>query len=147
MLRNLFLQRTSLWPRFQVTVAESLEGRKKAEVIELEIPMTEKMREIQNAVLECVEVSIRELKKSNPVLDIEEWNVDSALQKNFDILIQRQLDPNWHRVSMKTRQIVSDLAVMKNILQYDFVPDSQTCELICFKSPPDGRCRVTCEIP
>lgn len=98
-------------------MAESLEGRKKAEVIELEIPMTDKMRDIQNAVLECVEVSIRELKRSNPVLDIEDWNVDSALQKNFDIVIQRQLDPNWHRVSIKTRQIVSDLAVLKNILQ------------------------------
>lgn len=61
MLRNLFLQKTSLWPRFQVTVAESLEGHRKAEVIELEVLMTDKMKEIQNAVLECVEVNIREL--------------------------------------------------------------------------------------
>ncbi|WEW56770.1 DNA repair protein RAD16 [Emydomyces testavorans] len=148
MLRNLFLQKTSLWPRFQVTVAESLEGRKKAEVIELEIPMTDKMREIQNAVLECVEVSIRELKKSNPVLDIEDWTVDSALQKNFDIVIQRQLDPNWHRVSIKTRQIVSDLTVLKNILHLLLTDDAVSLvqyldAVIAAHSPPPGYTKQT----
>ncbi|KAI5291160.1 hypothetical protein KEM52_000240 [Ascosphaera acerosa] len=43
-LSTLFLRKVSLWPRFQVSVAESLEGRRKAEVIELEVPMTEKMQ-------------------------------------------------------------------------------------------------------
>ncbi|KAM5439585.1 DNA repair protein RAD16 [Microsporum ferrugineum] len=117
MLRNLFLQKTSLWPRFQVTVAESLEGHRKAEVIELEVPMTDKMREIQNAVLECVEVNIRELKRANTGLDLgDDWTVDSALHRNFDVAIRRQLDPVWHRVSFRTRQIVSDLTVLRSIL-------------------------------
>ncbi|KKA17596.1 hypothetical protein T310_8469 [Rasamsonia emersonii CBS 393.64] len=105
MLKNLFLRKPSLWPRFHVTVAESLEGRRKAEVIELEVPMTDKMKEIQNAVLECVEISISELKKANTGLDMEDWTVDSALHKNFDVAIRRQLDPIWHRVSFRTRQI------------------------------------------
>ena len=118
MLRNLFLQKTSLWPRFQVTVAESLEGHRKAEVIELEVLMTDKMKEIQNAVLECVEVNIRELKRSNTGLDVgDDWTVDSALHKNFDVAIRRQLDPVWHRVSFRTRQIASDLTVLRSILQ------------------------------
>ncbi|KAI2040934.1 DNA repair protein RAD16 [Ophidiomyces ophidiicola] len=148
MLRNLFLRKTSLWPRFQVTVAESLEGRKKAEVIELEIPMTDKMREIQNAVLECVEVSIRELKKANPVLDIEDWTVDSALRKNFDIVIQRQLDPNWHRVSAKTRQIISDLTVLKNILHLLLTDDAVSLvkyldTVVAAHSPPPGYTKQT----
>ncbi|EAS30298.2 DNA repair protein (rad1) [Coccidioides immitis RS] len=148
MLRNLFLQKTSLWPRFQVTVAESLEGRKRAEVIELEIPMTDKMREIQNAVLECVEVSIRELKKSNPVLDIDDWNVESALQKNFDVVIQRQLDPNWHRVSVKTKQIVSDLTILKNILHLLLTDDAVSLikyidTVIAAHSPPPGYTKQT----
>ncbi|KAK2871836.1 hypothetical protein FQN49_002779 [Arthroderma sp. PD_2] len=117
MLRNLFLQKTSLWPRFQVTVAGSLEGHRKAEVIELEVPMTDKMREIQNAVLECVEANIRELKKSNTGLDVgDDWTLDSALHKNFDVVIRRQLDPVWHRVTFRTRQIVSDLTVLRSIL-------------------------------
>jgi DNA excision repair protein ERCC-4 len=93
-------------------------------VIELEVPMSDKMREIQNAVLECVEISIlslmgtsnsitsalrfpsrdsatetwnlghseaiTELRKSNTGLDMEEWTLDSALHRNFDMIIRRQ---------------------------------------------------------
>lgn len=117
MLRNLFLRKASLWPRFHVSVAQSLEGRKKAEVIELEVPMTDGMRNIQNAVLECVEVSISELKKANTGLEMDEWNVDSALHKSFDVIVRRQLDPVWHRVSWRTKQIVHDLTVLRQILQ------------------------------
>lgn len=121
MLKNLFLRKASLWPRFHVSVAESLEGNRKAEVIELEVPMSDKMREIQNAVLECVEVSITELRKSNTGLDMEEWTLDSALHKNFDMIIRRQLDPIWHRVSFRTRQIASDLTDLRAILQWVFL--------------------------
>lgn len=118
MMRNLFLRKPALYPRFHVTVAKSLEGRRKAEVIELEVPMTDPMRAIQNAVLECVEVSIGELKKSNSGLEMDDWNLDSALHRNFDAIIRRQLDPVWHRTSYKTRQIVRDLTLLRNILHY-----------------------------
>ncbi|SPO00013.1 probable MUS-38 protein, involved in nucleotide excision repair [Cephalotrichum gorgonifer] len=126
MMRNLFLRKASLWPRFHVTVAQSLEGRRrKAEVIELEVPMTDAMTDIQNAILECVEISIQELKKGNTGLDMGDWNIDNALLKNFDVIIRRQLDPNWHRVSWRTRQIVNDLTVLRgmlhSILAYDAV--------------------------
>lgn len=117
-MRNLFLRKASLWPRFHVTVANSLEGKKKAEVIELEVPMTDPMKEIQAAIMECVEVSIHELKKGNSgLLEMDDWNLDSALTKNFDVMVRRQLDPNWHRVSWKTKQIVSDLTVLRGLLQ------------------------------
>uniref|UniRef100_A0A093V9E8 DNA repair protein rad16 n=2 Tax=Talaromyces marneffei PM1 TaxID=1077442 RepID=A0A093V9E8_TALMA len=124
MLRNLFLRKPSLWPRFHVTVAESLEGRRKAEVIELEVPMTDKMRDIQNAVMECVEISVSELKKANSGLDMEDWTLDSALHKNFDVAIRRQLDPIWHRVSFRTRQIANDLTVLRAILHSLLTYDS-----------------------
>lgn len=117
MMRNLFLRKPSLWPRFHVTVAKSLEGRKKAEVIELEVPMTDSMGDIQNAILECVEVSIGELKKADTGLELDDWALDSALHKSFDVIIRRQLDPMWHRVSYRTRQIVNDLTVLRGILQ------------------------------
>lgn len=118
MMRNLFLRKPSLWPRFHVTVAKSLEGRKKAEVIELEVPITDNMRDIQNAILECVEVSISELRKAGTGLELDDWTLDSALHKSFDVIIRRQLDPIWHRVSYRTRQIVNDLTVLRSILQY-----------------------------
>jgi DNA excision repair protein ERCC-4 len=146
MMRNLFLRKTSLWPRFHVTVAGSLEGKKKAEVIELEVPMTDAMRDIQTAIMECVEVSIHELKKSNTGLEMEDWNLDSALLKNFDVMVRRQLDPNWHRVSWKTKQIVSDLTVLRtmlhSVLTYDAVSFLQHLDTIhAAHSPQPGSTR------
>ncbi|ROT34765.1 DNA repair protein rad16 [Sodiomyces alkalinus F11] len=148
MMRNLFLKKASLWPRFHVVVAESLEGKKKkAEVIELEVPMTDSMRDIQNAILECVEVSIHELKKANAgALDMDGWNLDSALLKNFDVVVRRQLEPNWHRVSWKTRQIVNDLTVLRgllhSVLTFDAVAFLQHLDTIyAAHSPPPGSTR------
>ncbi|KAF8859394.1 DNA repair protein [Acephala macrosclerotiorum] len=146
MMRNLFLRNVSLWPRFQVAVAQALEGKKKAEVIELEIPMSDAMRNIQNAVMECVEVSIGELKKSNTGLEMEDWNVDSALHKQFDMVVRRQLDPVWHRVSWKTKQIVNDLTVLRGMLHtlltYDAVSFNRHLDtILAAHSPPPGSTR------
>jgi DNA excision repair protein ERCC-4 len=146
MMRNMFLRKASLWPRFHMTVAKSLEGKKKAEVIELEVPMTDAMKDIQGAVMECVEVSIHELKKGNTGLEMDDWNLDSALLKNFDVMVRRQLDPNWHRVSWKTKQIVNDLTVLRGMLQsivsLDAVAFLQNLDTIhAAHSPPPGSTR------
>ncbi|TAQ88950.1 hypothetical protein B7494_g2741 [Chlorociboria aeruginascens] len=146
MMRNLFLRNVSMWPRFQVQVANSLEGKKKAEVIELEVQMSESMRDIQNAIMECVEVSIGELKKGNSGLEMEDWNVDSALHKQFDMVVRRQLDPVWHRVSWKTKQIVNDLTVLRGMLHtlltYDAVSFNRHLDtILAAHSPPPGSTR------
>jgi DNA excision repair protein ERCC-4 len=146
MMRNLFLRNVSLWPRFQVVVAQALEGKKKAEVIELEVPMSDSMRDIQNAIMECVEISIGELKKANSGLDMEDWNVDSALHKQFDMVVRRQLDPVWHRVSWKTKQIVNDLTVLRGMLHtlltYDAVSFNRHLDtILAAHSPPPGSTR------
>ncbi|KAL8914862.1 MAG: hypothetical protein Q9172_007010 [Xanthocarpia lactea] len=146
MMRNLFLRKPSLWPRFHVTVAKSLEGRKKAEVIELEVPMTEGMKDIQNAVLECVEVSIGELRKADTGLELDDWTLDSALHRSFDVIIRRQLDPIWHRVSFRTRQIVNDLTVLRSILHalltYDAVSFNKYLDtILAAHQPPPGSTR------
>ncbi|MCJ1352945.1 MAG: hypothetical protein MMC33_002929 [Icmadophila ericetorum] len=143
MMRNLFLRKPSLWPRFHVTVAKSLEGRKKAEVIEFEVPLTDSMREIQNAILECVEVSIGELRKAGTGLELDDWTLDSALHKNFDVIIRRQLDPIWHRISSRTRQIVNDLTVLRSILHalltYDAVSFNRYLDtVVAAHQPPPG---------
>lgn len=146
MMKNLFLQKPSLYPRFHVTVAKSLEGRKKAEVIELEVPMTDAMRDIQNAVLQCVEASISELRKGNTGIEMEDWTLDSALHKNFDTIIRRQLDPVWHRTSFKTRQVVRDLTLLRTILHalltYDAVDFNKYLDTVLAASqPPPGSTR------
>ena len=142
-LRNLFLKKPLLYPRFQVGVARSLEGQRKAEVIELEVPMTDAMRAIQNAVLECVEASITELKKGNSGLEMDDWNLDSALHRSFDTVIRRQLDPVWHRTSFKTRQIVRDLSLLRTILHslltFDAVSFNKYLDTVLAASqPPPG---------
>ena len=145
-LRNLFLRKPILYPRFHVSVAKSLEGKRKAEVIELEIPMTDSMREIQNAILECVEVSIVELKKGNTGLEMDEWNLDSALHRSFDTIVRRQLDPVWHRTSFRTRQIVRDLSLLRTILHslltFDAVSFNKYLDTVLAASqPPPGSTR------
>jgi DNA excision repair protein ERCC-4 len=148
MMRNLFLRNVSLWPRFQVSVAQSLEGKKRAEVIELEVTMSESMRDIQNAIMECVEVSIGELKKANSGLEMEDWNLDSALHKQFDLVVRRQLDPVWHRVSWKSKQIVNDLSVLRGMLHtlltYDAVSFNRHLDtILAAHTPPPGSTRHT----
>jgi DNA excision repair protein ERCC-4 len=118
MLRNLFLRKPALYPRFHASVAQSLEGKKKADVVELEIPVTDAMNKIQGAVLVCVELCISELRKANTGVDLEDWSVESALHQNFDSMVRRQLDPIWHRVSFRTRQIARDLTTLREILHY-----------------------------
>ncbi|KAB8336870.1 hypothetical protein FH972_021178 [Carpinus fangiana] len=146
-LRNTFLRKPSLWPRFHVTVAKSLEGRKRAEVIELEIPMSDFMKDIQVAVLDCIDKSISELKKANTSLEgMEDWNIDSALHRNFDSIIRRQLDPNWHRLSARTKRIVNDLSTLRVILHFlltnDAVSFHKYLETVhAASSPPPGSTR------
>ena len=145
-LRNLFLRKPSLWPRYHATVAKSLEGQKKAEVIEFDVPMTSNMRDIQNAILECVEVSISELRRSGTGIELDDWTIESALHRNFDVIIRRQLDPVWHRTNFKTRQIVSDLVVLRSMLNalltYDAVSFHKYMEIILAShQPPPGSSR------
>lgn len=143
MMKNLFLSKPALYPRYHVAVAKSLEGRKRAEVIELEVPMTDAMRDIQNAVLECVEASISELRKSNTGIEMEDWTLESALHRNFDSIIRRQLDPVWHRTTFKTRQVVRDLTLLRTILHalltYDAVDFNRYLDTVLAASqPPPG---------
>ena len=146
MMHNLYLKKPSLWPRFHATVAKSVEGKRKAEIIELEVPMSDAMQDIQNAVLECVEVSISELRKANTGLEMEDWTLDSALHRNFDTIIRRQLDPVWHRVSWRTKQIANDLTVLRSILHsllnYDSVSLLKYLDtILAAHSPPPGSTR------
>lgn len=116
MMKNLFLRRPSIWPRFHASIAQSLEGRRKAEIIELEVDMTPDMMTIQQAVLECIEASIGELRKANTGIEMDDWTADSALHTNFDAIVRRQLDPVWHRISWRTKEIANDLTTLRNIL-------------------------------
>ena len=93
------------------------------------------MAEIHHAIIQCMTTTLSELKRSNTTvqyffgistiylllisilqLDLEDFNVENAYFRSFDIVVRRQLDPVWHKVGPKTKQLVSDLGTLRQLL-------------------------------
>jgi DNA excision repair protein ERCC-4 len=68
-LKALQLRKVHLWPRFHVTVAEDL-SQTDNNVIELYQPMTEAMEIIQQSLVQCMDMTLKELKRSNSSVHI-----------------------------------------------------------------------------
>ncbi|KAI9591455.1 hypothetical protein BDF19DRAFT_455072 [Syncephalis fuscata] len=115
-LKALQLRKTLLWPRFHVDVKASLDTS--AKVIELRQPMTERMKQIQSAIIDCLDACLGELRRAHIALDVEQLTVENALLKSFDVIIRRQLDPLWHQVSQKTKRLVYDMQILRQLLIY-----------------------------
>ncbi|KAG2127704.1 hypothetical protein DEU56DRAFT_982692 [Suillus clintonianus] len=69
-------------------------------------------------MLQCMNVTLSELKRSNKTLELDDLNVESAYFRFFDAVVPRQLDPVWHKVGPRTKQLVSDLATLRRLLTY-----------------------------
>ena len=65
-MKWLFLRSVSLWPRFRSEVSEELE-QKAPEVIELHQSLSPNMAAIQMALVETMDMLLKELRKSNKV--------------------------------------------------------------------------------
>ncbi|XP_023215246.1 DNA repair endonuclease XPF-like [Centruroides sculpturatus] len=116
-MRNLFVRKLYLWPRFHAVVSSTFE-KCKPDVDELHITMTSAMQSIQLALLDIMNVCIKEIKKLNKTLDTEEVTVENAISKSFDKIIKYQLDPIWHQLGPKTHRLISDLKTLRTILMY-----------------------------
>lgn len=115
-LKCLFLRKLYLWPRFQVYVSQDLE-RDPPEVVDIRVPMSPYMNGIQKAIIEVMDACLKEMRKTNKV-DVEDLTVENGLFKSFDEIIRRQLDPIWHTLGKKTKQLVSDLKTLRKLLDY-----------------------------
>ncbi len=74
---------------------------------------------VQTAVLDLINFTLLELKRINPSLDsYEELSVENSLARSFHKLLQRELDPVWHQLSWKTKQLVADLKTLRTIMTY-----------------------------
>lgn len=65
---------------------------------------------------------------------MEEITVETALGRDFDRMVRLQLDPIWHMLSSKTRQLVADLKTLRLVLRYVrnlFVTFCYACRLHC----------------
>jgi DNA excision repair protein ERCC-4 len=49
-------------------------------------------------------------------LDLDDITIENAYFRSFDILVRRQLDPVWHKVGPKTKQLVNDLSTLRRLL-------------------------------
>ncbi|KAL1830504.1 hypothetical protein ACET3Z_000155 [Daucus carota] len=115
-LKCLYLRKLHLWPRFHVYVKQDLE-KEPPEVVDVRVPMTNYMMEIQKALIEVMDACLKEMRKTNKV-DVEDLTVESGLCKSFDEILRRQLDPIWHTLGKKTKQLVSDLKTLRKLLDY-----------------------------
>jgi DNA excision repair protein ERCC-4 len=50
--------------------------------------------------------------------DVDDMNVESAYFRSFDSIVRRILDPVWHKVGPKTKQLTSDLRTLRQLLRY-----------------------------
>ncbi|PWZ00136.1 DNA repair protein [Testicularia cyperi] len=124
-LSQLRIRRVELWPRFHQQINRDLDQRK-ADVIELHQPLSKSMRNIQTAIIECLDASLSELKRGNANVETDDFSVDNAIFRAFDVMVRRQLDPIWHKVSGKTKQLVGDLTTLRNLLNYLLTYDAVT---------------------
>lgn len=116
-LKELQLRTVHIYPRFHEEIKQSLE-RRRADVIEIYPHLTESMKDIHGAIVQCMSTTLAELKRSNTTLDLDDINVENAYFRSFDAIVRKQLDPVWHKVGPKTKQLVSDLATLRRLLMY-----------------------------
>jgi DNA excision repair protein ERCC-4 len=49
-------------------------------------------------------------------LDGEQFTLENALLRSFDMIARQQLDPIWHQVSARTKQLIGDLRLLRQLL-------------------------------
>ncbi|KAG0694267.1 hypothetical protein DFH29DRAFT_330248 [Suillus ampliporus] len=116
-MKELQLRSVHIYPRFHEDIKDTLETRK-ADVVELYQHLTEPMEAIHHAIVQCMTITLSELKRSNTTLDLDDLTIESAYFRSFDAVVRRQLDPVWHKVGPRTKQLVGDLATLRRLLTY-----------------------------
>lgn len=117
-IKFLRVSQVSLWPRFQLTISQYLDAVSEDEVIEILQPMSSKMTASQVAIFDILNSILCELKRTNPSFDCDEFDLENSLFKDFDNMLMQVLDPVWNRVSYKTKQLVYDVKLIRNLLNY-----------------------------
>lgn len=125
LMKMLFIKKLYLWPRFRAQIDSQL-SHNQAEVIELSLPLTPAMKAIQSAILVAMNTCLQELKRSVPQLELSTGDessgsaltLENGLFRSFDHTIRSQLDADWHRISYKAKQLVTDLSTLRKLLDY-----------------------------
>lgn len=116
-MRNLFVKKLFLWPRFQASVNSTLD-KHKPDVVELHVSLTPAMRAIQSSILDIMNACLKELKRYNPTLEAEDLSLENSLGTSFEKTIRHYLDPLWHQLGSRTKSLVQDLKILRTLLLY-----------------------------
>ena len=120
-MKALHLRSLALYPRFHLAVQASLSSAAAAspDVHEMYQPLTPAMDLIQRALIECIDLCLSALKQENKLgASILNVSIDTGLTTAFDVIVRRELDPIWHKVSPRSRQLVADLAALRQCIGY-----------------------------
>mmetsp|Transcript_36237 Transcript_36237/g.57997 ORF Transcript_36237/g.57997 Transcript_36237/m.57997 type:complete len:788 (-) Transcript_36237:48-2411(-) len=113
-MTTLGVNQVYLWPRFHAAVKKSL-NMVKPEVIEVAQPLTKPMQRIQDQIVAALDMCLQELRRTQN-LELSDLTVENGLFRSFEVTLRRQLDPLWHKVSFKTKQLVQDVGVLRKLL-------------------------------
>ena len=61
--------------------------------------------------MDLMDACIKELKRANKI-DTSEMTLEECLFRSFDDMVRRQLDPVWHTITPKTKQVRSSSALI-----------------------------------
>ena len=50
-------------------------------------------------------------------LDTEEITLENAITKSFEKIVKLHLDPVWHQLGAKTKQLIADIKMLKLVLE------------------------------
>jgi DNA excision repair protein ERCC-4 len=126
-MRVLYLKKLYLWPRFRLEIAKNLELSLQPTVLEISLNLTPSMKIIQNSILIAMDISLSDLKKSCPYLDFsansntmekEHFNLENGLFQSFDNYLKMVLESEWHKLSLKTKQLMNDITTLRKLLDY-----------------------------
>ncbi|KAJ3123807.1 hypothetical protein HK100_011478 [Physocladia obscura] len=118
-MKLLFLRKVYFWPRFHMEVQKCIDSVVQPIFVrQVRVPMTKNMANIQAAIIDCINESILEIKRVHRFADPEEFSVENALFATFEANLHTNLDPIWHRVSTRTKRIVSDVSTLRRLLGY-----------------------------
>ncbi|KAG7444880.1 uncharacterized protein BT62DRAFT_981292 [Guyanagaster necrorhizus] len=116
-MKELRLRKVHIWPRFHQDIKRVLE-RKRADVVELSQHLTTSMEEIHSAIVQCMNTTLAELRRSRTELDLDTLALPAAYFSSFDHIVRKQLDPVWNKVGSSTKALVRDLGVLRRLVWY-----------------------------
>lgn len=71
---------------------------------------------MQTYILELMNLTVKELKRLNKGVELQEITVENCLTKKYHKILQAQLDVIWHQLSQKSLQLLSELKILRHLL-------------------------------